>query len=88
MRLIDADKLEDVDFSECMDSMEIMVVIDEQPIAYDIKEVIERLEEELKLASEEKKRCIAENPMQFESAKGYEMGLHNALEIVRKGIKS
>ena len=26
MRLIDADKLENVDFSECMDSMEIMAV--------------------------------------------------------------
>ena len=31
MRLIDADKLENVDFSECMDSFEIMCVIDAQP---------------------------------------------------------
>ena len=33
MRLINADKLENVDFSDCIDSMEIMNVIDEQPTA-------------------------------------------------------
>lgn len=31
MRLIDADKLESINFSECMDSMEIMSIIDLQP---------------------------------------------------------
>ena len=44
MRLIDADKLENVDFSECMDSMEIMAVIDVQPTAYDVDKVVEQLE--------------------------------------------
>ena len=43
MRLIDADKLENVDFSDCIDSMEIMNVIDEQPTAYDVDKVVEQL---------------------------------------------
>lgn len=34
MRLIDADVLESVDFSECMDSMEIMAIIDAQPTIF------------------------------------------------------
>lgn len=31
MRLIDADKLERKNFAECMDSMEMMCVIDDEP---------------------------------------------------------
>lgn len=31
MRLIDADLLEEADFSECLDSMEFMAIIDSQP---------------------------------------------------------
>ena len=46
MRLIDADRLENVDFSECMDSMEIMAVIDVQPTAYDVDKVIRRMKED------------------------------------------
>ena len=46
MRLIDADKLESVDFSECADSMEIMAIIDAQPTAYDVDKVVEQLEKE------------------------------------------
>lgn len=46
MRLINADKLENVDFSDCIDSMEIMNVIDEQPTAYDVDKVVEQLEAE------------------------------------------
>ena len=44
MRLIDADKLESVDFSDCIDSMEIMNVIDAQPTAYDVDAVVKQLE--------------------------------------------
>lgn len=87
MRLIDADKLEDVNFSECMDSMEIMTVIDAQPTAYNVEKVEKQLEKELELADEEKRRCATENPLQFDSAKGYAAGISNALEIVRKGGK-
>lgn len=45
MRLIDADKLESVDFSECIDLMEIMNVIDAQPTAYDVDAVEEQLKD-------------------------------------------
>ena len=49
------------------------------------EKIIEKLEEELKLADEEKLRCARENPLQFDSAKGYAMGLSNAIEIVKAG---
>lgn len=45
MRLIDADELENVDFSECVDSMEIIAVIDAQPTAYDVNKVLKELRE-------------------------------------------
>ncbi|MCI7108054.1 MAG: hypothetical protein MR945_09255 [Agathobacter sp.] len=44
-RLIDADALESVDFSECTDSMEIMAVIDAQPTAYDVDKVVGQLKD-------------------------------------------
>lgn len=49
------------------------------------KKVLERLEEELKLADEEKERCARENPLQFDSAKGYATAMYNAIEIVKRG---
>lgn len=52
---------------------------------YDPYEVVEQLESELRLADKEKERCVRENPMQFDSAKGYAMGLSNAIEIVKAG---
>lgn len=58
MRLIDADKLESVDFSDCIDSMEIMNVIDAQPTAYDVDAVVKQLEEEKKRTFE---LCLATN---------------------------
>ena len=47
--------------------------------------VTAELENELKLADEEKGRCSRENPLQFDTAKGYATGISNAIEIVRKG---
>ncbi len=47
------------------------------------EKIIEKLEEELKLADEEKLRCERENPLQFDSAKGYAHGVGNAIEIVK-----
>lgn len=44
-RLIDADALESVDFSECTDSMEIMAVIDAQPTSYDVDKVVGQLKD-------------------------------------------
>ena len=47
--------------------------------------IIDELEKEYKLAEEEKRRCASENQLQFDSAKGYSIGIWNALEIVRGG---
>ena len=46
--------------------------------------IIEKLEEELKLADEEKLLCARENPLQFDSAKGYANGVANSIEIVKQ----
>ena len=59
--------------------------IDQQPTAYDTDKVVEQLEEVLSLADKEKERCARENPLQFDSAKGYATGIFNALEIVKAG---
>lgn len=60
-------------------------LVDSQPTAYDVDKVVEELEEELKLADDEKARCIKENPMQFDEAKGYARGMACAIEIVKRG---
>lgn len=62
-------------------------LVDSQPTAFDVEKVIEELEEELKLADDEKARCIKENPMQFDSAKGYAHGIAVAIEIVKRGVR-
>lgn len=62
-------------------------IIIKEPTAYDVDEVCKELEEELKLSDNEKERCIKENPLQFDSAKGYANGIANAIEIVRNGGK-
>ena len=49
----------------------------------EFEKIIEKLEEELKLADEEKLRCARENPLQFDSAKGYAHGVGKAIEIVK-----
>ena len=60
-------------------------IIDEQPTAFDKEKVIDELREELNLSDAEKERCARENPLQFDSAKGYANGIANAIEIVEKG---
>lgn len=98
-RLIDADKLmrkcekwlkpkapdedEMVPLADIAVSM--LMEIEEQPTAFDVEKVVKLLEEELKLADDEKARCIKENPIQFDSAKGYAHGIAVAIEIVKRG---
>ena len=60
-------------------------LLSNSPTTFDVEKVIEQLEEELKLADDEKARCIKENPMQFDSAKGYASGIAVAIEIVKRG---
>ena len=46
--------------------------------------IVERLEEEFRLSDSEKHRCIKENPLQFDYAKGYAYGIYNAIKIVKE----
>lgn len=99
MRLIDADLLmrkcekwlkpkapdEDEMVSVADIAVSTLMEIEEQPTAFDVEKVVKLLEEELKLADDEKARCIKENPVQFDSAKGYAHGIAVAIEIVKRG---
>ena len=60
-------------------------VIEHVETAFCKEKVIEELMEELNLSDAEKERCARENPLQFDSAKGYANGIANAIEIVEKG---
>lgn len=64
---------------------QIIDFIEDQPIAFDKEKVINELREELNLSDAEKDRCARENPLQFDSAKGYANGIANSIEIVEKG---
>lgn len=93
MRLIDADLLmENLGFTGTEEEREENVGqiitwedVDRMPTAFDAEKVVKLLEEELKLADDEKARCIKENPIQFDSAKGYAHGVAVAIEIVKRG---
>lgn len=93
MRLIDADLLmEYLGFMDTEEEREENVGqiitwedVDWMPTAFDVEKVVKLLEEELKLADDEKARCIKENPIQFDSAKGYAHGVAAAIEIVKRG---
>lgn len=50
-----------------------------------MERIVERLEKELELAEKEIKRCMTENPLQFERAEGYATGIDTAIEIVKGG---
>ena len=60
-------------------------IIRQLPASFDKEKVINELREELNLSDAEKDRCARENPLQFDSAKGYANGIANAIEIVEKG---
>lgn len=51
-----------------------------------MERIVETLKSELILADEEKERCTKENPLQFDTAKGYATGISNALNIVKGGV--
>ena len=95
MRLIDANKLkvEDLcdicksaDCSNCFSDNDFEQWLNDQPTAYDIDKVVEQLEKELKLAEEAREIASRENVWRYEQAKGYEVALANAIEIVKGDI--
>ena len=91
MRLIDVDEITDADITNalgmeyCSCLPDIRDMLNDQPTAYELDEVMKRLEKELKLANDEKERCSRENQLQFDSAKGYTQGIAVAIEIGKDG---
>lgn len=89
MRLIDADLLlkeingEENQIADKLMSEWYVEMVKRQPIAYDVDKTVEKLRTELSLADNEKERCARENPLQFDTAKGYANGISVALEIVK-----
>ena len=81
MRLIDADEL----IKGRVENDPVRIAAGCAPTAFDKEKVINELREELNLSDAEKERCARENPLQFDSAKGYANGIANAIEIVEKG---
>lgn len=66
-------------------TIEEQSVTDEKEIICKFMErIVEKLETELKLAEEEKERCIRENPLQFDSAKGYVNAISVAIEMIKE----
>ena len=51
-----------------------------------VEDVMERLKKELNSADAEKERCLRENPLQFDSAKGYARGMSDAIEIIKEEL--
>ncbi len=93
MRLIDIEKLKGCAIVRPHTHEDIMAIEScsekiahkDIPTAFDINTVMEHLNKELELADDEKSRCIKENPIQFDSAKGYAHGIAVAIEIVERG---
>lgn len=80
-RLIDEDEL----IKGRVENDPVVIAAKCAPAAYDLDKVVEQLVVELYLADKEKERCARENPLGFDSTKGYATGLSNALEIVKAG---
>lgn len=55
----------------------------ESEVAYDPESVVAELEKEYDLADKEKARCMEENFLQYDEAKGYASGIDAAISIVR-----
>lgn len=49
-----------------------------------MQNIVERLEEELRLAEEERDRCVIKALPYYDNVKGYATGMHNAIEIIRE----
>lgn len=62
-----------------------LIDVDNIPTAYDLDAVLEQLEEELQLANKEKERAARENPLQYDFARGYALGIAKAIGVVKGG---
>ena len=92
MRLIDADNIVDSDIANALGAEyyscvpDIRDMLNDEPTAFDLDKIVNKLEKELELADNEKDRCLRENKLQFDCAKGYAQGIAVAVEFVKGGI--
>lgn len=92
-RLIDTDDLiMYLDFENSKEEREENVgkiitleMIDNIPTAYDLDDVLEKLEKEMQFAERDKEWSVKVNPCQFDTAKGYANGITSVFEIVKGG---
>ena len=56
--------------------------VKDMPTVYSVENIITKLKKELALADEEKRRCIRENPLQFDEVKGYARGIDYAINVI------
>lgn len=87
MRLIDADmtikNIHERSYISKALSEIFETVIDEQPTAFDFEDVLDKLEEEARLAEEEKSKV---NSLQFDRVIGYLNGILNAKLFVESAL--
>ena len=70
---------------DVIDSVMTMIEDIEKIDTMDSGKIINRLQKELDLAAKERNRCMANNNLQYEFARGYVRGIMNTIEIINEG---
>lgn len=83
-RLIDADKLKKEIHCSYSDDLEILEKIENQPTAFDVEKVIEKLQVLSDKADDDIAVCEADTCQYYD---GYGDGLDRAIEIIKRGGK-
>ena len=81
-RLIDADKLKKEIYGSYSDDLEILEKIENQPTAFDVEKVIEKLQVLSDKADDDIAVCEADTCQYYD---GYGDGLDRAIEIIKRG---
>lgn len=69
---------------DVIDSVMTMTEDIEKIDTMDSDKIINLLQKELDLAAKERNRCMANNNLQYEFARGYVRGMMNAIEIINE----
>lgn len=74
------------DFIKCDVINSVMTMIEdiEKIDTMDSGKIINLLQKDLDLAAKERNRCMANNNLQYEFARGYVRGIMNAIEIINE----
>lgn len=69
---------------DVIDSVMTMIEDIEKIDTMDSGKIINLLQKELDLAAKERNRCMANNNLQYEFARGYVRGMMNAIEVINE----